>query len=392
MAISHLCVAIKNADGSYTFKDRRKANKDEEERIEFTLGCHFWKFVDLYRKYNGANRKRVLTEEQEKMLAELDPYWNYQRNKAGERVDPITNKKLDSVAPVDGKLSLSKRVRRNTVFDFDEFCKYALLYKVKYGELSISPDVVAVRLSDGRIDFYDRTVASRSGLKQCYKLGRRMKSIRDSYIRNQSVTKEEMTNAQKMYVLSDAEYQQLADLDPRWLTNTIVDNSHSQLYLTRRQRYPRKTVVSKPVSDEVVNTEDNSIESFERKALKLDEIKNFDFELFYKLCQHQVQIVGDLILSKAQKVAFINDDKLNEEYHLGAVWYVLATTKLFELNDPKFGQVKEPIVKLSLTEGQNQKMEQINKYWFLTPSQRRKCGLNKRNLNKTEKHAEKLEK
>lgn len=370
LSIAHQCVAVKRPNEDYFFEDKRKVSEQDRQYIEYTLGPHFWKYVDLAKEEGMANKKRTITPEQYQMLADLDPYWAYPRNKFGERIDPITNQKLDVVSANNGMMDKTTKIRRNKGFDFDEFYGFALLYHAKYGELNIGPDVVVVRLSDGRVDFYDRTLATREKLEICYQLGRRMKLVRSSYLLKDGNAK--LTETQKIHLLNNEQYQSLTELDSRWLTNTVVSHSQTQLYMTRKKRYPKKEVIREREKEECEQIEeDDPLKAYEKKIARLFEVKNFNFDTFYTVCKHQADIVGSLVLSKLQRVVFTNADGIKEEYPLGPVWYVLATTKLFELKNPMYGETREPMTKIHLTDAQNQQMETIDKLWFLPSSKRR---------------------
>ncbi len=357
-------VAIKEDNGSIRFASRIHLSAEEKGRIVFNLGVRLLEFNMRQERYSRKN-EYLINRHMERLYA-LDPYWNYPRDIMGNRIDPVTKECVDRVKDD----SRQRAVRQNSMFQFDEFYAYFLMYKLRYNSMNIHSKCVCVLDEEGQPTFMRMEQAKLENKPIKYNLGWVLKEL--TYYHKHP---EKGQNSVKR--LSDAQYKKLEELCPNWYISHKSDlgrdyvseawEEYQEKHNIKARVYARK-VAKKVLSDDELN-------ETEVKKTPTKPQKHFDFELFYSMCKKQRDLTGELQFSKSKVVYIKSDSGKDEEYPIGFLYRVACATKCYEL-DPS--SVPRPEISLRLDSEQTKKMEELDKLWYLTPRERRQMRGNGR--------------
>ncbi len=367
LAIPLQYVMLKD-DSDYYFKDYHEVTPEEKVYQIYSIGDKLKLYSRLYRE--GGNVKGHVTQEQCDTLSTLDPYWYYPRSKMGYRVDPVTKKSVDYFHADDS--SQISYAKKKSLFDFDQFYSFALLYFAKYGCLCVNRRTVVIKNAEGQLDFVRREQLSTPN-DIVYRFGTQFyKIIKPEKSGEQSGAK--MLN--KHYqMLTDEQYQKLTNLDPNWgVTSSESLNQSAKDPVTAcwlremgrpmETNYSSRKEVVKIVSSEADGEVSSDDESEDKEGCRRVTVANIsDFELFYDLCKHQRDVTGSIQFSRS-KVVTIKSDEQELEYPIGKLFRAACDTRYFDELKAAGKESEDLSFVLRLNDEQNRQMDELYPYWY----------------------------
>ena len=359
------CVAVKE-DGKVVFVSKKYMPKAEREKVVCFIGDRMARMILLSTEKDNSLRRKKYTHRHFDRFTQLDPYWNYPINVIGDRIDPVTGENVDAIKV--GSVEIMPNKRRNNAFEYAQFYSYALLYWTEFGNLNIHKKTVAVKKGEV-VSFARYEQALVENWPIIYNFGRYFTEIRQT--KASMRTGEESILKQPRY-LTEEQYKQLDELDKNWSKEQGYDNDavyqEWYAYLDKHPTIEKK--IPKAKSSNIEKSEKINCEKINAPQHHIPrEVRQFNFEIFYSLCQHQKHATGQLEFSKA-KVVDIDKNVKNSKYRIGQVWHYVVATKKYEMCEEKDLAIK-PDFLLNLTKEQEQKLAALEPFWYLSSKEKR---------------------
>ncbi len=387
------CVVIKDDKGEETFKNRDCLTEQEKEQVVFLIGKRLLEFAK--RRGRLSSKNEHLINRQIERLNALDPYWSYSRDYVGNRVDPVTKKCVDKVKD-EAKAS---NMRRNIVFDFDEFYSYLLLYNTRFNSMNISSKCVFAIDDKGNKRFVRGELAKAKNWEIRYRLGWFFKEVAYHYNHPDK-------GGNSVKRLTDEQYQKLNELCDGLLSkdkqelgvdyvtlewvNYCNDNGIKKARVRRSTPVGNKTKpkrvhkVKEPKKEKAPQEE---LEDGEKKpSHKVPNIIS-DFDIFYNFCKYQKDTTGKLQFSRSKVVTY-KDGDYEIEYPIGAIFRSACDTRYYVECSSKGESCDKPLNFVNLTDEQNEQMDKLDKYWFYPMRLQTELRMNERQEKRRAKQAE----